>query len=102
MRSFKDRGKNQIMLLVFTVVFNKLNKKCMFKKILIILLFVTLFFPLQHIFAQEPNNNANIYFFWGVGCPHCAKEKPFLEKMRQKYPQLKIKEFEVWNSADNR
>ena len=74
----------------------------MFKKILIILLFITLFFPLQHIFAQEPNNDANIYFFWGVGCPHCEKEKPFLEKMRQKYPQIRINEFEVWNSADNR
>jgi len=74
----------------------------MFRKILIILFFITLFFPLQHIFAQEPNKDANIYFFWGEGCPHCEKEKPFLDKMKQKYPQLKIHEFEVWNSADNR
>jgi len=43
----------------------------------------------------------NLYFFWGEGCPHCAKEKPFLEKLNQKYPQLNIHELEVWGNREN-
>ncbi len=42
-----------------------------------------------------------IYFFWGDGCPHCAAEKPFLEEMEQKYPELEVKMFETWNNSDN-
>jgi len=42
-----------------------------------------------------------VYFFWGQGCPHCAQEKPFLEELKQKYPQLEVKEFEVYYSQEN-
>jgi len=53
----------------------------------------------EKVFASE---EANIYFFWGEGCPHCAKEKPFLEKLEQKYPEVKIYDFEVWYNSKNR
>lgn len=49
--------------------------------------------------AAEP---VNIYFFWGDGCPHCAKEKVFLEYLKSKYPQIEVHSYEVWNNADNR
>ncbi len=42
-----------------------------------------------------------VYFFWGDGCPHCAKEKPFLEDLEQKYSELEVKMFEVYYSQDN-
>ncbi|MDZ7611204.1 MAG: hypothetical protein U5L10_00375 [Candidatus Moranbacteria bacterium] len=42
-----------------------------------------------------------VYFFWGEGCPHCDEEKPFLEKMEEKYPELEIKMFETWNNKEN-
>ncbi len=42
-----------------------------------------------------------IYFFWGDGCPHCAEEKPFLERLKQQYP-VKVHALEVWNSPENR
>ncbi len=42
-----------------------------------------------------------IYFFWGDGCPHCAVEKPFLEEMEEKYPELEVKMFETWKNSDN-
>ncbi len=42
-----------------------------------------------------------IYFFWGEGCPHCAEEKPFLEEMESKYPELEVKSFETWNNQEN-
>ena len=43
----------------------------------------------------------SVLFFWGEGCPHCAEEKVFLEELVKKYPNLKIKDFEVWKSREN-
>jgi len=42
-----------------------------------------------------------LYFFWGQGCPHCAEEKPFLEELKLKYPNLEIHEFEVYSNQEN-
>lgn len=81
------------------------------KKILLILgslvIFASLFsFALAQASPSgnqtEISNQVNIYFFWGNGCPHCAKEKPFLEKLAQKYPQVKVYDFEVWYNSENR
>jgi thiol-disulfide isomerase/thioredoxin len=73
----------------------------MFKKILFSLfLFALLFAPSQSLFAEAPND-VNIYFFWGEGCPHCEKEKPFLEKLAKKYPEVKILSYEVWRNKEN-
>jgi len=46
-------------------------------------------------------SNVKIYFFWGEGCPHCAAEKRFLEKLKEKYPEIEIEMIEVWNNKDN-
>ena len=67
-------------------------------KILLILLFTI--FLVKPAFAQE--EQVNIYFFWGEGCPHCAYEKSFLEKLEERYPEVKIYDFEIWNNSDNR
>lgn len=80
----------------------------MFKKLLLTLLTLLIFLPMQNISAQETTTVAtedkivNIYFFWGNGCPHCEKEKLFLRKIEDKYPQVKIHEYEVWNNYYNR
>ncbi|MFW5991317.1 MAG: TlpA family protein disulfide reductase [Candidatus Nanoarchaeia archaeon] len=42
-----------------------------------------------------------VYFFWGEGCPHCATEKPFLEELENKYPELEVKMFETYNNPEN-
>jgi thiol-disulfide isomerase/thioredoxin len=42
-----------------------------------------------------------LLFFWGEGCPHCAEEKVFLEELVKKYPNLKIKDLEVWKNREN-
>lgn len=47
------------------------------------------------------DQKATLYYFWGEGCPHCAKAKVFLEKMKQKYPELQIKDYEVWYNPEN-
>lgn len=43
----------------------------------------------------------SIYLFWGEGCPHCEKAKPFFEQMARKYPQIDLQMFEIYNNADN-
>ncbi|MDD3896729.1 MAG: hypothetical protein PHU04_02690 [Candidatus Peribacteraceae bacterium] len=52
--------------------------------------------------AQQAEREVNVYFFWGEGCPHCEKEKPFLEGLQQRYPSVNVHDFEVWNSSENR
>lgn len=49
----------------------------------------------------EPGNTTTVYFFWGDGCPHCAKEKPFLEELDRKHEDLEVKMYEVYNSKEN-
>jgi thiol-disulfide isomerase/thioredoxin len=44
----------------------------------------------------------NIYFFWGEGCPYCEMQKPFLQDLANRYPQVVIKSFEIYNNLDNR
>jgi thiol-disulfide isomerase/thioredoxin len=57
-----------------------------------------LFSLLLPALAQD---RAEVFFFWGEGCPHCAKEKVFLEKISEKYPEIEIKSYEVYNNAEN-
>lgn len=40
-------------------------------------------------------NEINIYFFNQEGCPHCAKEKKFFDKLKEKYKNIKIYSYEV-------
>lgn len=42
-----------------------------------------------------------IYFFWGDGCPHCAKAKPFLAELAQRYPTVEVRAYEVWYDEQN-
>jgi len=41
------------------------------------------------------------YFFYGDGCPHCAKEQYFLETLKDRHPSLSVYEFEVYNHPEN-
>jgi len=74
----------------------------MLKKILFFVFFFALLaVPSQKILAQTVGG-MNIYFFWGENCPHCAKEKSFLEQLKQQYPEVKIHDYEVWENSENR
>lgn len=67
------------------------------KLIFLITLTFFLFLP-SFVSAQQ---KVQLWFFWGQGCPHCAAEKPFLEELAKKYPQLEIKEFEIYYNKEN-
>ena len=47
------------------------------------------------------NPEVVLIFFWGDGCPHCAEEKLFLETLVDKFPQLNIKTYEVYQNKEN-
>lgn len=41
-----------------------------------------------------------LYLFWGDGCPHCHDEKEFLKDFPQKYPEVEMRWFEIWNHKE--
>jgi cytochrome c biogenesis protein CcdA/thiol-disulfide isomerase/thioredoxin len=45
---------------------------------------------------------APVYFFWGDGCPHCETQKPFLDELAARYPQVEVRSYEVWYVQENR
>ncbi len=66
------------------------------------LLAIALLMLIPHGYAQKNAlKKVQVYFFWGDGCPHCEHEKPFLEELQKKYPQVEVKSFETWYNRDN-
>jgi len=51
--------------------------------------------------APDYRAEDHIFFFYGRGCPHCAEEEKFLEKIEEQYPEVEIKKIEVWFNARN-
>jgi len=75
-------------------------------KLSLFLLIAGLTFSTTSALAQEKlspdsDREVNLYFFWANGCPHCSDEKPFLEKLEQKYSSLTAHSFEVTSSKEN-
>lgn len=68
------------------------------KKAFFILSFFFLFFAVQPAWAQE---KINLYFFYGDGCPHCAKEEKFLNQLEAENKNIKIYRYETWNNRGN-
>jgi cytochrome c biogenesis protein CcdA/thiol-disulfide isomerase/thioredoxin len=71
------------------------------KRLLIAVLMVGLPLFLNHSVGKA-DTPVPIYFFWGDGCPHCATEKPFLEELASRYPEVEIRSYEVWFDQEAR
>lgn len=72
------------------------------KKFLIIFYtFSLLFFFGGYFNFVITSDSLNAYLFYGEGCPHCAKEKAYLETIKDKYPGLEIVTFEVYYNQEN-
>jgi cytochrome c biogenesis protein CcdA len=52
--------------------------------------------------AQEERTIVPVYFFWGDGCPVCTAQKPFMDELARKYPEVKVYPLEVWYVPENR
>lgn len=66
-------------------------------KLLLVLLVSFFVFNLN----VEAKEDVIIYFFHGDGCPHCAEEEKFLDKVEDKYDNVEIVEYEVWHDFSN-
>ena len=51
--------------------------------------------------AQDEGHNVTIYFFRGEGCPHCTAAEPFLEDLKEKYPEVAVEAYETWYNKSN-
>mgnify|MGYP000864359381 CR=1 FL=1 len=60
-------------------------------------IFAAILFLITPVHAQE----SKILFFWAEGCPHCAAESKFLDKLKKENPGLAIEKYEVSRSQDN-
>lgn len=48
-------------------------------------------------------NKVNVYFFWGNGCPHCALEHKFFDRIKKECGDyFVLNDFEVWYDENNR
>jgi len=70
------------------------------KLFLISLISILLFSGLNFVFAQT--EKIQIHFFYSAICPHCAKEKEFLNELIKKYPEVEVKEYEVFYNSENK
>jgi len=52
--------------------------------------------------TPSPEKPVTIHFFWGEGCPHCARARQFFESILPQYPNVELKDYEVYNDPDNR
>lgn len=51
--------------------------------------------------AETTSAGVNIYLFWGEGCPHCAKAKPFLENLDKSSDKINLYTYEVYYNTQN-
>ncbi len=49
----------------------------------------------------DTGGEVTLHFFWGEGCPHCAKAKPFLEGLKRRLPGLEVCDYEVFSHREN-
>ena len=50
--------------------------------------------------SGDTSNKTCIYFFYGSGCPHCARVEPFINEMVQNY-NLSIYSYEIYYNRSN-
>jgi len=67
---------------------------------LISLILILSFSGFNFVFAQT--EKIQIHFFYSAICPHCAKEKEFLNELIKKYPEIEVKEYEVFYNSENK
>jgi len=67
--------------------------------LLVIIIFLGLGIKSDFSLAQQ---KVEINFFYSAICPHCEKEKEFLKELKEKYPEIEIKEYEVIFNPKNK
>lgn len=78
------------------------KKHFSYKRFMFLTIFV-LFCSVQGVNAQTPapGHPVYIYLFWGDGCPHCAKAKPYFENLAAVHPEVVLKTYEIYYDQGN-
>ena len=66
-----------------------------------LLIFIILFSFSIILPVNASQRKIKIYFFHGDGCPHCAEEEKYLDKITKKNKNIEIIDYEVWYNKDN-
>jgi thiol-disulfide isomerase/thioredoxin len=90
---------------------NSISEKSSYNRVLrhmgavFIIVLLMLAAAFSNVFASRPevrkDNGPTLFFFWGVGCPHCAAAKPFLNYLKKSYPGIEMRSFEVVQNKEN-
>jgi len=77
-------------------------EKKIFSLVLLLILFISFASALtiEEINLESSPENITPIFFYGSGCPHCAKASTFLESFELKYDFLEIKRLEINQNID--
>jgi cytochrome c biogenesis protein CcdA/fibronectin type 3 domain-containing protein len=51
--------------------------------------------------GDSANEDIIVYFFWAIGCPHCANTIPYIDSLAAKYPQVTFLKLEVSHNSTN-
>ena len=51
--------------------------------------------------STDGSHELTVYLFWGDGCPHCAKAKPYFESLTLRYPGMHLVDFEIYSNQAN-
>jgi len=58
-------------------------------------------FLLQTVPANAVKGDVTLHYFWGEGCSHCARAKPFVADLAKRYPRLQVHDYEVFHNQEN-
>jgi cytochrome c biogenesis protein CcdA/thiol-disulfide isomerase/thioredoxin len=50
---------------------------------------------------QTTSDRLTVYFFYGEECPHCHNVTPFINSLREKYPDVDFQILETWHNDIN-
>jgi cytochrome c biogenesis protein CcdA/thiol-disulfide isomerase/thioredoxin len=50
---------------------------------------------------ETQSGNITVYFFYGTECPHCHNVTPYVESLRDKYPDVSFRFLEIWHDETN-
>ena len=71
------------------------------KKVISLFLLIYIFLGISSNFALAEQEVVEIHLFYSNTCPHCKKEKEFLEGLQEKYPWIDLKQYEIISSKEN-
>ncbi|NMB55296.1 MAG: thioredoxin family protein [Leptolinea sp.] len=69
--------------------------------LVVLVLTIAASFSLPTNVSAQNQNKIIVTIFWGDGCPHCALEIPYLLRLKNQYPNLEIRAYELYYVESN-